>query len=75
MIEVLEHSKEQEASKASKNSGLEPDTSAEMAGVDSSVDLVEVVDHPHIHVEHNIDREQANYEIGDRELFQTKTKK
>ena len=65
-IEVLEYSEEEEAFEASKNSGLEPDTPAEMSGVDSAVDLVEVVEDPHSTVEHNIDHGEANDEIRDR---------
>ena len=55
LIEVLEHSEEEESSEASKNAGLELDTPAEMAGVDSAVDLLEVVEDHHSTVEHNID--------------------
>ena len=33
------------------------------------MDLVEVVDHPHRNVEHNIDSKEANDEIGYRTLF------
>ena len=69
MIEVLEHRDEEEAFEASKNYGLDPDTSAEMTGVDSAVELVEVVEHPNSTVEKKIDREEANNVIGDRTLF------
>ena len=40
-----------------------------MAGVDSEVYLVEVVEDPHSTVEHNVDREEANDEIRDRASF------
>ena len=62
----MEHNEEEEELETSKNSGLEPDTLAEMSVVDSAVDVVEVVYNPRITVEHNIDHEESNYDIGDR---------
>ena len=40
-----------------------------MAGVDSEVYLVGVLEEPHITVEHNLDRIEANDHIRDRTLF------
>ena len=40
-----------------------------MTGVDSVVELVEVVEHPHSTVDNNIDHKEANGDIGDITLF------
>ena len=51
---------------ASKYSVLEQDTPADMAGLDSEVGLVEVVEDPCSTVEHNIDHEKSNDYIQER---------
>ena len=66
LMEVLEHSEEGEAFGYYKNDELEPYTPADIAGVDSVVDLVEVVEDPNSTFENNIYCEEYNDEKRER---------